>query len=234
MKCNPLLGEAMEILGKDKITTTDFVMPEDSALSLKRRLDQEKPGEYGSLYRMAPGTKQDVVNNLFNSRSQDGVKGIMPNQSKRNVNYRGSTVRMKPLQFLNLAIERGGTSDMHKALRKDFAGNIAKDLKAGKNIKLGPPKLWLDIQGDKIVVTGHEGRHRSDAIYEMFGGDVKLPVDVEFRNNDTEFRARNLTEDIFDKPLVTEGGKKLKSSLRDLFGTAGLLLLLGQGEEDGM
>lgn len=206
-------------------------MPEASVKSLKRRLDGEEPGGYSSLNRMAPEMKQDVVNDLFNNRDIEVAKGLTGYQSAMDVNYFGSTVRMKPMEFLNLALRRGDSlSD--KVQRKDFASHLAKEMRDGKNPKLGPPKLWLDIQGDKVVVTGHEGRHRSDAILEMFGGDTKIPVDVQFRNEGNEFRARKLTEDIFDKPLVTEDGKGLSTSLRDMLGAAGVMAILNQGEND--
>jgi len=92
MECNDLLREAIEILGKDKVTTTDFVMPESSALSLKRRLAQEESGEYSSLYRMSPEVKQDVVNHLFSSRSME-AKGLTSNQSSMDVDYSGQRLR---------------------------------------------------------------------------------------------------------------------------------------------
>ena len=234
MKCNPLLNEALELLGKDRITTTDFEMSAAAEKSLRLRLDKgAATGDYSSLYRMNPETKQEIVNHIFNKRSGD-VKGLTPHQSQNDVNYFGSTVKMKPLEFLKVVLRRPeGLSN--KEYRKDFAHTIAKSLSKGKDgIKLAPPKLWLDIQGDRIVVTGHEGRHRSDAMFEIFGKDVKLPVDVEFRNNGGEFRARNLTEEIFDKKITTEEGVKTNYSLRDLLGTAGVMALLGLGAEDEM
>lgn len=115
---------------------------------------------------------------------------------------------------VNKAMGIGSTRVPNKA--KDFAHDIAKDLAGSSSVKLGPPKLWGDIKDGKIVINGHEGRHRSDAAMELLGNDVSIPVDFQLTDGGMEMRRRNIDASVLDLPLVNQDGSKLNLTLRKL------------------
>ena len=175
-------------------------------------------GSYQHMKNMPLNERQEIVNDLFSSRSLEEPYplGMMGNQSANDVDYFGITTEMGPMDFLNLAGRRSKDSVTDKTLREDFAFNIAKDLANGKNLKIAPPYLTGDIREDKLMIGGHEGRHRSDAIYELFGEDVKVPVDMKFTLGGGEARRRTLDDSLLDLPITNQDGVETGRAIKDM------------------
>ncbi|RKX82295.1 MAG: hypothetical protein DRP70_16595 [Spirochaetes bacterium] len=203
---NPMAGMFKTM---DKVISKDGIRIVNDALR-----GFKSSGNTIGLRSMPKWTRQELADNLFNSRSMDRgkVKGLTTGQSDYAQSYDGLTTQMKPSDFLNLAKQRNeGTHNIDKA--KDFSKNIVQEAIEGKKPRLGPPKLWMHKtpQEDALIVNGHEGRHRSDAIWYMLD-DVVMPVDINFRG----LNRGDLDQTILDLPLTSEDGKILDTTLRKL------------------
>jgi hypothetical protein len=271
--------------------TRDLGLSIDQEAQVSQALNQgAHSGSYKPIKALPQGTRQSLVDELFNSRDLEVAKGLTGNQTGSNAQYHGFTTKMPPASFLKLAANRNNTlvdyvenlpmkgydldtdsrpykklvdtidkiarknnlDDVREALTegdfeavndlllehgmgeqlnksigigstrvpgkaKDFAYNIAKDLADNKAIKLGTPKLWGDVQGDKIVIQGHEGRHRSDAVLELLGNDINMPVDFQLTKEGMEMRRHSYgNTNVLDLPLVNQEGSKLNLTLRKL------------------
>ena len=168
-------------------------------------------GSTNNVGHMIQEKRQAVADSLF-SRNMDKAKGMTGNQSTNDVDYFGGTTKMKPFDFLGLAARRESLRNPEKA--KDFSYNIGKAQAGNNPIELAPPKLWGNIEDGKLKITGHEGRHRSDAIAQYLGNDVDIPVDLDIRKGGNEYRRRNWDDEFLDLPIVTEDGKATRKTLR--------------------
>jgi hypothetical protein len=111
---------------------------------------------------------------------------------------------------LNKAMGIGSTRLPGKA--KNFARDITKDLASGSVVKLAPPKLWGEVKDGMLVISDHNGRHRSDALLEMLGSDINIPVDFELKSG-------TRGTPILDLPIVNQDGSRLNITLRKLLPT---------------
>ena len=114
----------------------------------------------------------------------DNEIGIGQTPNNQNVGYMGFTVKMKPSMFLKLV------SFEPEHISKRNSEYIKKHINAGKSI--GAPHLYIEFPNswfdewnpynnqppqEKVdlfnvpIVVGHEGRHRMNAIGEIFGDE---------------------------------------------------------------
>lgn len=119
----------------------------------------------------------------------DNERGIGSTPNNGNVAYMGAVAWMTPTSFRKLA---------HHADRGKAARELENLMRGGSAI--GCPFLDLAIErtDDKIrsiIVKGHEGRARSDAIAKINGSNVLMPVHLFFLGG---ARARHLDQEIWD------------------------------------
>jgi hypothetical protein len=107
------------------------------------------------------------------------------------VDYRGFKLTLTPAQFLSLASKRQGEGSKE---------GIIKEIQGGRPV--GPPFLNVDWEAGKgaWIVTGHEGRNRSDALSEIYGKEVRMEVHVFPRG----MRAGDITESMKRAPFIPE------------------------------
>jgi hypothetical protein len=106
----------------------------------------------------------------------DNDKGIGATPNNRDIDYFGLRVLMVPTTFLKLAKELTVDPDTEKRIL-----SMAEYIKGGGPV--GPPFLMIEIpegweQGDmseNARISGHEGRHRMEAIIKAEGN---TPVEV--------------------------------------------------------
>ena len=172
------------------------------------------------LHNLPGKDKQTLIDGLFSSRKGNVEGGeikiwaMSDNQLKVNRDYRGITTRMEPTTFLRLAAKRGDSLFDREKAALDVQRNIYDIYKAGKKPRISPPILYLEEVDGGLKVSGHEGRHRSNAIIEMFGyREIHIPVDIQIY----ERRAPRLTGDEWNKILISEDGKNTGLTLGDLF-----------------
>ena len=122
----------------------------------------------------------------------------------------GFRTMMKPTTFLKLAKPLGD-------YRSSGYQELVQKIKSGEGIgspflSIEIPDGWEDEPADFTYptrVTGHEGRHRMNAILEL-EGDVPVEVHLWGRFEKSELRRRYLTDEMFDeleKGLVSETGQ---------------------------
>ncbi len=172
---------------------------------------KQDPTNWKNFRGLPQHDKQSVVNAMFNSRDMS-AKGMIPEQTIDEVAERGFTTLMPNSKLLGLASTRpGGLFNKTKATK--FANAYGRAINEGRGMKISPPKLWLDMKDGKAVVAGHEGRHRSDFIGEMFGDrSLNIPVDIEFRG----MGRSDLTNAVLDMKLTDQEGHQLDMTLREL------------------
>jgi hypothetical protein len=141
----------------------------------------------------------------------DNERGLGSTPNNSNVDYMGFRTMMKPSMFLKLAKP---LPDGYKS--KDYPELVQK-IKSGEGIgspflSIEIPDGWEDEPADfsrPTKVTGHEGRHRCNAILEL-EGDVPVEVHLWGRFTSSELRRRYITDEMFDeleKGLISETGQ---------------------------
>ena len=140
----------------------------------------------------------------------DNERGLGSTPNNSNVDYMGFRTMMKPTTFLKLAKPLGD-------YRSSGYQELVQKIKSGEGIgspflSIEIPDGWEDEPADFTYptrVTGHEGRHRMNAILEL-EGDVPVEVHLWGRFEKSELRRRYLTDEMFDeleKGLVSETGQ---------------------------
>ena len=141
----------------------------------------------------------------------DNERGLGSTPNNSNVDYMGFRTMMKPSVFLKLAKP---LPEGHRS--KDYPALVQK-IKSGEGIgspflSIEIPDGWEEEPADfsrPTVVTGHEGRHRMNAIIEL-EGDVPVEVHLWGRFEGSELRRRYITDEMFDelqKGLISETGQ---------------------------
>lgn len=125
-------------------------------------------------------------------------EGLGSTPITRDVDYFGVIVKMKPSIFLHLCAflprDQATTADA-----------IKQKIQTGE--KIAPPFLLLTPTDDEELwkVSGHEGRNRMHALYEMYG-DIPMPVHLFPQNG---MRARHITSELLNTwkaKLISENG----------------------------
>jgi hypothetical protein len=140
----------------------------------------------------------------------DNERGLGSTPNNSNVDYMGFRTMMKPTTFLKLAKPLGD-------YRSSGYQELVQKIKSGEGIgspflSIEIPDGWEDEPADFTYptrVTGHEGRHRMNAILEL-EGDVPVEVHLWGRFESSELRRRYLTDEMFDeleKGLISETGQ---------------------------
>ena len=140
----------------------------------------------------------------------DNERGLGSTPNNSNVDYMGFRTMMKPTTFLKLA--KPGPR-----YQSDGYKQLVKKIEAGEGIgspflSIEIPDGWEDEPADftrPTVVTGHEGRHRMNAILEL-EGNVPVEVHLWGRFEGSELRRRYITDEMFDeleKGLISETGQ---------------------------
>jgi len=161
-------------------------------------LGKESNKELQTYLRQPEALKmQGMVNKAF----IDNKQGIAATGKNANVNYAGFKVMMKPSKFLQLARPIPGyeTDKQSTQYLTDVLKGGGKVGSPYLDIKFSPawfdgwnpyhkdiPKRQQDFIGDITEapqVTGHEGRHRMQAILDTHG-DIPVEVHLFPRNND--------------------------------------------------
>lgn len=141
----------------------------------------------------------------------DNERGLGSTPNNSNVDYMGFRTMMKPTTFLKLAKP---LPEGHRS--KDYP-ELVKKIEAGEGIgspflNIEIPDGWEDEPPDFALptkVTGHEGRHRMNAIIEL-EGNVPVEVHLWGRFEKGELRRKYLTDEMFDeleKGLISETGQ---------------------------
>ena len=141
----------------------------------------------------------------------DNERGLGSTPNNSNVDYMGFRTMMKPTTFLKLA------KPLPEGHRSSGYPELVQKIKSGEGIgspflSIEIPDGWEDEPADFTYptrVTGHEGRHRMNAILEL-EGDVPVEVHLWGRFEKSELRRRYLTDEMFDeleKGLVSETGQ---------------------------
>jgi len=175
-----------------------------------------REGKVHSMHRLPPESKQAYADSLFSNRDLNVDSwGMSGNQSKIDRDYRGFTTKMEPLAFLRLAKSRN-TRLNREVANKDMQRNILDKYAKGIKVRVAPPILYLKDVDGKLVVKGHEGRHRSDAMLSLLGYDgYQIPVDIHINGR----RAKDLDGSEWSKELIDESGKSTGLTLGELFNT---------------
>ena len=140
----------------------------------------------------------------------DNERGLGSTPNNSNVDYMGFRTMMKPTTFLKLAKPLGD-------YRSSGYQELVQKIKSGEGIgspflSIEIPDGWEDEPADFTYptrVTGHEGRHRMNAILEL-EGDVPVEVHLWGRFESSELRRRYITDEMFDeleKGLISETGQ---------------------------
>ncbi len=212
-RCNEL-ASVLEALGHYDIEKVDLkadlggLMTRELNRQLHRGIDNNRP----KLLSLPAYTKQRVADLLF-SRTR-GVGGSYP---KEDIGWKVFTIKVTPSDFLSLA-KRRDSGKLNDNLAKEFAGSIFNSIKKGEKPRLGVPFLHVKEVNKKLVITGHEGRHRADMLRYMMGHDVTIPVDIKLPEDYT--RIPDLSKEQIDRllslPLRNENGMLIKTSLKEL------------------
>ena len=170
-------------------------------------------GSPGMVMGIASDARGDT--NTYEDRTDeyklDNERGLGSTPNNSNVDYMGFRTMMKPSVFLKLAKP---LPEGHRS--KDYPELVQK-IKAGEGIgspflSIEIPNGWEDEPADftyPTKVTGHEGRHRMNAILEL-EGDVPVEVHLWGRFEEHELRRRHITDEMFDeleKGLISETGQ---------------------------
>jgi hypothetical protein len=87
--------------------------------------------------------------------------GMVPLQSKGDVEYRGLIGLITPRKFQYLAAKpTGGLPNVDK-LKEEMS----------KGTPIAPPWLDIEINNGRCVVRGHEGRNRVEAAKQLYGNE---------------------------------------------------------------
>ena len=141
----------------------------------------------------------------------DNERGLGSTPNNSNVDYMGFRTMMKPSMFLKLA------KPLPDGHRSSGYPELVQKIKSGEGIgspflSIEIPDGWEDEPADfkrPTKVTGHEGRHRMNAILEL-EGDVPVEVHLWGRFTSSELRRRYITDEMFDeleKGLISETGQ---------------------------
>ena len=141
----------------------------------------------------------------------DNERGLGSTPNNSNVDYMGFRTMMKPTTFLKLA------KPLPEGHRSKNYPELVQKIKSGEGIgspflSIEIPDGWEDEPPDftrPTRVTGHEGRHRMNAIIEL-EGDVPVEVHLWGRFEKSELRRRYITDEMFDeleKGLISETGQ---------------------------
>ena len=152
----------------------------------------------------------EVPDKILDEYKLDNERGLGSTPNNSNVDYMGFRTMMKPTTFLKLAKPLGD-------YRSSGYQELVQKIKSGEGIgspflSIEIPDGWEDEPADFTYptrVTGHEGRHRMNAILEL-EGDVPVEVHLWGRFEKSELRRRYLTDEMFDeleKGLVSETGQ---------------------------
>jgi len=129
--------------------------------------------------------------------------GMVPLQSKSDVEYRGLIGLITPRKFQYLAAQPTGGLSNVEGLKEEMS----------KGTPIAPP--WLDIKIDdgRCVVRGHEGRNRVEAAKQLYGNDP-VPIMLYLYIDGTKGTYKNLAQyiDLVDAGLFSE---KLNYILRN-------------------
>jgi len=152
----------------------------------------------------------EVPDKILDEYKLDNERGLGSTPNNSNVDYMGFRTMMKPTTFLKLAKPLGD-------YRSSGYQELVQKIKSGEGIgspflSIEIPDGWEDEPADFTYptrVTGHEGRHRMNAILEL-EGDVPVEVHLWGRFESSELRRRYLTDEMFDeleKGLISETGQ---------------------------
>ena len=169
-------------------------------------------GSPGMVMGIASDARGDT--NTYEDRTDeyklDNERGLGSTPNNSNVDYMGFRTMMKPSVFLKLAKPLGD-------YRSSGYQELVQKIKSGEGIgspflSIEIPDGWEDEPADFTYptrVTGHEGRHRMNAILEL-EGDVPVEVHLWGRFESSELRRRYITDEMFDeleKGLISETGR---------------------------
>jgi len=132
----------------------------------------------------------------------DPKNGVGATPNNANVDYMGMVRHMSADDFLHLASPLKNPRPGHVEGLRDL-------IKSGRPI--GNPFLETEWnEGDKRWdVKSHDGRHRSLAIKNLYGGHTQIPVHVFPRGG---MRARHLTDEMRAAPYLPQDEVKLRDS----------------------
>lgn len=166
-------------------------------------------------YRFAsPDAQQSLADKLFSSRDMSSGNYWGNCYSEIDSKYFGITLKLKPVDYLCLALEREkGKLDSETAF-SDIKRHITDKVNNKESVRLGVPYLRIEIdeENKRLIVVGHEGRHRADAIRAMLPKSY-IPVDLNFTN---EIRRRDINYEILDYELVNQDGYAMRETFRDM------------------
>lgn len=161
------------------------------------------------------GSQQALCDKLFSSRDTDSTSNYWGNcYCEIDSRYFGITLKIKPEDYLNLALTRNsGTYDFDLA-KEDLERHILGNLNKNQTSRIGVPflKIEIDEKTSTLTIKGHEGRHRANAIMSLIP-EAYIPVDLQFLG---EIRRRNIKHEILDYKIVNQDGKMIKNTLRDM------------------
>jgi hypothetical protein len=142
---------------------------------------------------------------MLDELNMDNDKGIGATPNNRNIDYFGLRVQMTPLTFLRMARELTVDPDTEKRIL-----SMAEYIKGGGPV--GSPFLMIEIpegweQGDmseNARISGHEGRHRMEAVIKA-EGNTPVEVHLVFPG----LRRRHITDEMIstmNHSIFTERG----------------------------
>jgi hypothetical protein len=143
---------------------------------------------------------------MLDEVNMDNEKGIGATPNNREIDYFGLRVKMAPLTFLRMAHELTIDADTEQRVL-----SMAKYIKDGGPV--GSPMLIIEIPGawedgdlsEDAKISGHEGRHRMEAIIKAEGN---APVEVHLLF--PGLRRRHITPEMIDSmnhSIYTERGQ---------------------------
>ena len=138
-----------------------------------------------------------LIPNTLNELKIDNVHGLGSVPWNQEVDYMGLRVMMKPSMFLKLALPLNKSTEDAKTIdyleqHKDDEG-------------FGAPFLQVDMNRDFPRITGHDGRHRMEAVLQS-EGDHPVEVHIFPRG----MRNRDMTPEVVDKLndlVISQDGK---------------------------
>ena len=174
-------------------------------------------GSPGMVMGIASDARGDT--NTYEDRTDeyklDNERGLGSTPNNSNVDYMGFRTMMKPSVFLKLAkpLKPYGPGPYGTAGYPE----LVQKIKSGEGIgspflSIEIPDAWEEEPADfsrPTKVTGHEGRHRMNAILEL-EGDVPVEVHLWGRFSSSELRRKYMTDEMFDeleKGLISETGQ---------------------------
>jgi hypothetical protein len=133
------------------------------------------------------GLAEGMMDKYFDNK--DGIGAVPFNQE---IDYMGFVTRMTPREFRRIV-----PAGVSGPKTKEY---VKQALQQGK--KLGTPFLEVkwDDKNKVWQTTGHEGRSRVDAIAELFGNDLLIPIHI-FPGG---MRARDMTDEMKKAPILPQ------------------------------